>query len=243
MYYVESLRVTRSALTCAFWLGVALAINIIISKAGHVNVDQPMQFSIVVVWAFAGMVASIFASLLGCSLARENDGHLAVAWTKPVSRVAHALATMAVDLGAVGLIFALTCAVVFIYLATIGVTRDIGVTPDAWTQLLRYLIAPAAFYGLVQALTSTLARQAGAVIGFTWVGLIGLIILSIVSLPAPYHAIVDFINYANPLVYIAFDVDKNGAVVTYGTAGAAALALIAFIGSATAIYRWQRSEA
>jgi len=243
MFYVESLRVTRSTLTCAFWLAVALAINLIIWKAGHVNVDQPIQFSIVVVWAFASMVASIFASLLGCSLARENDGHLPVAWTKPFSRVAHALAKMAVDLGAVGVIFALTCAVVFIYLAAIGVTRDIVVTPDAWTQLLRFLIAPAAFFGLVQALTSTLARQAGAVIGFTWVGLIGLIILSIVGLPAPYHAIVDVLNYANPLVYIAFDVDKSGAVVTYGTAGAAALALIAFIGSATAIYRWKRSEA
>jgi len=243
MFYVESLRVARGTLTCAFWLGVALAINLFIWKAVHLNVDHSMQFSLVVVWAFAGVVASIFASLLGCSLARENDGHLAVAWTKPFSRATHALAMMAVDLGAVAFVFALTCAVVFIYLAVIGVIRDIVVAPDTWVQLLRYLIAPAAFYGLLQALTSTLGRQAGAVIGFTWVGLIGLIILSILNLPAPYRAIVDFLNYANPLVYIAFDVDKHGAVITYGTAGAAALALIAVIGGATAIYRWQRSEA
>ena len=243
MFYVESLRAARGTITCAFWLAIALAINLIIAKAGHVNVDQPMQFSLVVVWAFAGIIASIFASLLGGSLARENDGHLAVAWTKPFSRSVHALAKMAVDLGAVAVVFVLTCAVVFIYLAAIGVIGDIVVAPDTWTQLLRFLIAPAAFYGLVQALTSTLARQAGMVIGFTWVGTFGLIVLSIVNLPAPFHAIVDFLNYANPLVYIAFDVDKSGAVVTYGTAGAAALALIAVIGSATAIYRWQRSEA
>ncbi len=243
MFYVESLRVARGTLTCGFWLAVTLAINLIIWKAGHVNVDQPMQFSLVVVWAFAGIIASIYASLLGGSLARENDGHLAVAWTKPFSRTTHALAKMAVDLGGVAFVFALTCAVVFIYLAAIGVIGDIVIAPDTWTQLLRYLIAPAAFYGLLQALTSTLARQAGAVIGFTWMGLIGLIILSIVNLPAPYHAIVDFLNYANPLVYIAFEVDKHGAVVTYGTAGAAALALIAVIGSAIAIYRWQRLEA
>ncbi|HET9343010.1 MAG TPA: hypothetical protein VFO25_08880 [Candidatus Eremiobacteraceae bacterium] len=243
MFYVESLRVTRSSLVCALWLGIALAINLLIAKAGHMNVDQPMQFSLVVVWAFAGIITSIYASILGGSLARENDGHLPVAWTKPYSRPVHALAKMAVDLGGIAFVFALTCAVVFIYLAAIGVMRDIVVTPDTWTQLLRFFIAPAAFYGLVQALTSTLARRAGAVIGFTWVGLIGLIALSFKYLPPPFHAIVDFLNYANPLVYIAFDVDKNGTVVTYGTAAAAALALIAIIGSATAIIRWQRLEA
>lgn len=243
MFYVESLRVVKGTLTCALWLAIALAINLIIAKTGHVNVDQPMQFSIVVVWAFAGIIASIFASLLGGSLARENDGHLPVAWTKPSSRVTHALAKMAVDLAGIAFVFMLTCAVVFIYFAAIGVIGDIVVAPDSWTQLLRFVIAPAAFFGLVQALTSTLARQAGMVIGFTWVGAFGLIVLSIVNLPAPFHAIVDFLNYVNPLVYIAFDIDKNGAVVTYGTAGAAALALIAVIGSATAIYRWQRSEA
>ena len=243
MFYVESLRVVKGTVTCALWLAIALAINLIIAKTGHIYVDQPIQFSVVVVWAFAGIIASIFASILGASLARENDGHLPVAWTKPFSRVTHALAKMAVDLGGIAFVFVLTCAVVFIYLAAIGVSRDIVVTPDSWSQLLRFLVAPAAFYGLVQVLTSTLARQAGMVIGFTWVAAFALIVLSVVNLPPVFHAIVDFLNYANPLVYIAFNVDKNGAVVTYGTAGAAALALIAVIGSATAIYRWQRLEA
>ena len=243
MFYVEWLRAKRGVLVYVFWLGAALAINLFIWRAGRVHVDQPMQFTYVVVWAFAGIVASIFASILGCSLAKENDGHLAVAWTKPFSRPAYALATMAVDLGAIASVFTLTCAVVFVYLAAIGVIGDLVVTPDTWSQLARFFIAPAAFYGLGQALTSTLARQAGAVIGFTWVGLIALIVLSMVGLPTPFHAVVDFLNYANPLVYIAFDVDKNGMVVTYGTAGIAALALIAIVGNATAVYRWQRSEA
>lgn len=243
MFYVETLRVVKGFLVCALWLGVALTVNLIISQSGHVHVDKTVRFSLVVVWAFAGIVASIFASILGCSLAKENDGHLAVAWTKPFSRTAHALAKIAVDLGGIASVFALTCAVVFVYLSSIGAMREMVVTPDTWSQLVRFFIAPAAFFGLSQALTSTLARQAGAVIGFTWVGLIGLIILSMVNLPAVFHAIVDFLNYANPLVYVAFDVDKNGMVVTYGTAGAVALALIAVIGNATAIYRWQRSEA
>lgn len=243
MYYVEWLRVVRSALISALWLGVALAVNLIGWEAGHVKIDQPIHFSVVVVWAIAGIVASIYASIIGCSLARENDGHLAVAWTKPFSRVALALAKIAVDLGGIAFVFALTCAVLFIYLVAVGFGGDMVFSTDAWSQLVRFLIAPAAFYGLTQALTSTLARQAGAVIGFTWVGLIGLIVLSMVGLPTPFHAVVDFLNYANPLVYIAFDVDKNGMVVTYGAAGIAALALIAIVGNSTAVYRWQRSEA
>lgn len=243
MFYVESLRATRSSLVCAYWLLAALAINLFIWNAGHAKIDEPMQVSYVVVWAFAGVVTSIYASIIGCSLARENDGHLAVAWTKPFSRTTHGLAKIAVDLAAIAFVFVLTCAVVFVYLAAIGIIRDLVVTPDTWSLLARFAIAPAAFYGLSQALTATLARQAGAVIGFTWVGLIALIVLSMVGLPAPFHAIVDFIDYANPLVYLAFDVDKNGAVITYGTAGTAALALIAIIGNAIAIYRWQRLEA
>ena len=243
MFYVESLRVARSSLICAYWLLAALAINLFIWNSGHAKIDQPMHFSYVVVWAFAGIVTSIYASIIGCSLARENDGHLAVAWTKPFSRTAHGLAKIAVDLIAIAFVFVLTCAVVFVYLAAIGVIRDLVVTPDTWSLLLRFSVAPVAFYGLGQALTSTLARQAGTVIGFTWVGLIALIVLSMVGLPAPFHAIVDVLDYANPLVYIAFNIDKNGAVITYGSAGAVALALIAVIGNATAIYRWQRLEA
>ena len=244
MYYVELLTTTRNAVVCACWLIVALAINLIVWNIAHLTADPHYRLPIDIVWAVAGFVASIVASILGKSLASENDGHLPVAWTKPVSRTAHALGKFAVDLTAVVFVFAFACGIVFVYLAATGLIHDLIVPSDTWQQLFRFFLAPFAFYGLMQALTSTLARQSGTVVGLTWTALFTLIVLSIVKLPTPFHAIVDFINYANPLVYIAFSVNDNGTVVTYGLGAAPfALALIAAIGGAIAVYRWQRLEA
>lgn len=244
MFYVELLTTTRNAVVCACWLIVALAINLVVWYSAHLTADPHYRFSIDIVWACGGIVASILASILGRSLASENDGHLPVAWTKPISRTAHALGKFAVDLVAVVFVFAFACGIVFVYLSATGLIHEVVMPSDTWQQLFRFFLAPFAFYGLMQALTSTLARQAGMVVGFTWVALVALIVLSLVKLPVAFHAIVDFINYANPLVYIAFAVDDNGTVITYGLSAAAlSLALIAAIGGATAVYRWQRLEA
>ena len=244
MFYVELLSVTRKAAVFASWLIVALFVNIAVWKLAHVKTPHDVKISLDVVWACASIAASVFASILGCTLASENDGHLPVAWTKPFSRVTHALAKFAIDLGAVAAIFAFTCGIVFVYNGVTGLSADLFVPADVGEQLARFIIAPFAFFGLMQALTSTLSRQAGMVVGFTWVGLVAIIVLSIVRLPAPFHAIVGFLDYANPLAYIAFAVDDNGTVITYGLSAAAlTLALIATIGGAAAIYRWQRSEA
>jgi hypothetical protein len=244
MQYVEQLRMARSVRTCAIVLGLALALNIAIAKGGHVDFPAHLQLPITIVWAFAGIVTSIFASVIGASIAAENDGHLPVAWTKPVSRVTYATATIATDLLAIAFVYALTCLVVFIYFAAIGVLGEITIPQDTWAQLVRFFIAPAAFYGLLQALTSTLVRQAGMVLGFTWVGLITLATLAQAPLVQPYHAIVATLDLANPLIYVAFDIDNNGDLIATAFATAtAALVAIAALGGSLAVYRWQRSEA
>lgn len=245
MYYVEFLRARRSVIIAAAWIAVAWGINVASFKAGDVDVPaHGFSIPLTIVWGFAAMVASIFASILGGSLAAENDGHLPVAWTKPVSKTVHALTKMAVDLGAVALVFAIMCAAIFAYFGITGLARLVTVPPDAWYQLARFLVAPAAFYGLMQALTSTLGRQAGIVLGFTWAGLLALLILGVAPLPQPYLGLVSFINNANPLVYISFDIEKSGHMVAVGLSAAlTALVLIAVCGAAAAIYRWQRVEA
>lgn len=245
MYYVEFLRVRRSLLIATIAIGGVLALNLILFKAGHVDIPaRTFTIPLTIVWAFAGFVTSIFASVLGGSLACENDGHLAVAWTKPVSKTKHALIKMAVDLGAIAVLFGIMCAAVFAYFAVTGLSRHLVVPPDAWFQLIRFLIAPAAFYGLTQALTSGLGKQAGLVCGMTWVALFALLVLGTLPLPAPYHQLVDFINNANPVIYLAFNIDDNGAFISYGLAAATvALTAIALCGGAAAIYRWQHVEA
>ena len=62
--------------------------------------------------------------------------------------------------------------------------------------------------------------------------------------PPALHALIDFISYANPMVYVAFGMDTSGVVVPFGLATAVTgLALIAILGNALAIVRWQRVEA
>lgn len=244
MYYVELLRVGRALRTGAIALAAVLLLNIVLFFAAHGTVPQSFRLPIEVVWAFTGFVTSIFASVLGNSLALENDGHLPLAWTKPVSKPVHALTKMSVDLAAVAAMFVMTCAAVFAYFAVIGGLHSVVTTTDSNGLLVRFLIGPVAFYGLMQALTSGLARPAGLVIGLTWVACFVLVTLQISKLPPALHAVIDFISYANPMVYVAFGMDTSGVVVPFGLATAVTgLALIAILGNALAIVRWQRVEA
>lgn len=243
MQYVELLRTTRNVRAAATMLLIALVGNFIIWRSGGVTIDHHIAIPLTIVWACAALVASIFASVIGGSLAAENDGHLPVAWTKPTSRLSYAAAKMTVNVAGILVVYLMTSAVVLIYFETIGVFGDLTVPSDTWWQLLRFLIAPLAFYGLLQALTSTLSR-AGMVLGFTWLALLVLLVLQH-SLPlGAVRTVVSAIDYANPLTYISFDIDANGAITTYALANATlALALIALIGSGIAIFRWQRLEA
>jgi hypothetical protein len=245
VYYVEYLRASRAFLIGSIIIAAAFALNLAIFFGGGVTVpDKPFVIPFMVVWAVAGVAASIFASFLGRSLARENDGHLPVAWTMPVRKSSHAAMKMLVDVAAIAILFAVMCAVGFAYLSITGMTKFISVPSDTWLQLLRFALAPLAFYGLVMGLTASLGRRSGTVLGMMWVAVFVLSALGSAPLPQPYHSIFAFINYANPLVYIAVDIDNGGSVIT-ASLGAATLglALIAAVGAAAAIYQWQRLEA
>lgn len=245
MYYVEYLRASRALLIGSIIIAVSLAVNLAIFFGGGVTIpDKPFVIPFMVIWAVAGIAASIFASFLGRSLAKENDGHLPVAWTMPVSKSTHAAVKMLVDVVAIAILFAVMSAVAYAYLSITGMSKHITVPSDTWLQLLRFALAPLAFYGLVVCLTASLGRRSGTVLGMTWVAVFVLSTLGEAPLPQPYHSIFAFINYANPLVYVAFDIDKSGSVIT-ASLGAATLGLvlIAAVGAAAAIYQWQRLEA
>jgi hypothetical protein len=151
---------------------------------------------------------------------------------------------MIVDVAAIAALFAIVSIATYAYLSATGMAKFIAAPPDTWLQLLRFALAPIAFYGLVQCLTASVGRRAGTVIGLTWVAVFVLSTLGASPLPQPYHSIFAFINYANPLVYIAVDISKSGSIVT-ASLGAATLGLvlIAACGVAAAIYQWQRLEA
>lgn len=244
MYYVELLRVGRALRVVGLVLAGVLVLNLVFFFSAHGTMPATFRVPVEVVWAIAGFVTCVFASVVGNSLSAENDGHLPLAWTKPVSKPVHALVKMSVDLAGAAAVFVMTCAGIIIYLAAVGGLHALVMTTDSNGLLVRFLIAPVAFFGLMQALTSVLSRQAGLVIGLTWVACLVLIALQVSSLPPAVHRLVDLISYANPLVYVAFGYDKSGIMVPFGLATAATgLASIGILGSALAVYRWQRVEA
>jgi hypothetical protein len=245
VYYVEYLRASRALRTAAIVTAICVALNLMIFFGGGVTVpDKPFVIPLIVVWVAAGVAASIFATILGCSLAKENDGHLPVAWTKPGSRTTHAAVKMIVDIAAIAALFAIVGIATYAYLSATGMVKFVAVQSDTWLQLLRFALAPLAFYGLVQFLTASVGRRAGTIIGLTWVTLFVLSALGSSPLPDPYHSILAFINHANPIVYIAVEINDAGSVIT-ASLGAAmlGLVLIAALGIAGAIYQWQRLEA
>lgn len=244
MYYVELLRASRCVLVTACVVTVSVMLNVVLVWT-HVNKSEPTgSVELSFIFLAAAVVASIVATVLGGSLACENEGHLPVAWTKPASRVNHALTKILVDVSAVLVIFAFTCAAVFAGFALLGFASVLSVPPDTFSQLLRFLMAPLAFYGLMQGLTASLSRGAGMVIGLTWVALFILLILDAVPLPKPYHGIFEFVNYANPIIYMFVD-DSGGkvSVAFQYAADTAGLLVIALVGASAALFQWRRLEA
>src|SRR2546430_11375674 len=51
-----------------------------------INKDVSANIPLAVLFAIAEVFALITATMLGGALAKENDGHLEMAWTKPVTR-------------------------------------------------------------------------------------------------------------------------------------------------------------
>jgi len=126
MHYVESLRATRALFIGGIILAAVLGINLVIFLSGGVTMPDRGwvdQVPSIVIWGAGAVCASIFASFLGLSLARENDGHLPVAWTKPASKAAHAAVKIGVDVAAIMLFFAASIGVVFAYLSITGLMK------------------------------------------------------------------------------------------------------------------------
>jgi hypothetical protein len=243
MYYVELLRVSRALVVAMAWVAVPLAINLLI-LGSHVGGGSLGSVPLTTVFAIAGIAASIFATTIGGSLACENDGHLPFALTKPASRFRHAATKLAIGICGVIAYFAIVCAVLYGVDALLGVTNFFSISSDTWQQLVRFALAPIAFYGLMQALSASRKSQVGTVFGVAWAGLVGLAILGAAPMTGPIHAIVSILNVANPVVYIGFDFGQSDTSFSVHFAAAvAALALVAVAGVAAAIFQWQRVEA
>ena len=190
----------------------------------------------------------IVASILGGVLAKENDGHLELAWTKPVSRERYALASIGVDAAAIIVSQLLTIAVTLLATLMFFVPKFAYGANMGWAILLA-LAAPIAWYALVTAASASLKRGPGVVIGLGWVAAIFIPSLAaalqgvaaVNPIAAWFYAIFRGLSYIDPISYVSFQRDRPMMMPYPGSVGVLCALIAGYV--ALAVAQWRRVEA
>ncbi len=212
------------------------------------NASVPFYFFM----AAADIVALIIATMLAAPFARENDGHLEIALTKPINRSAYGIAIMGVDLFGILAASAMTIVAVLICQAMFEIPHvDFsGVSANA---IIMGIAFPFAWYAMIAASTASLKRGYGAVLGFAWPVAILIVVFGVISwgdslFGHAVHNIFWTISRIDPLTYADMHFTENhatGAIVAppdFGVRLTIELGLF-LIYSALAILQWRRVEA
>jgi hypothetical protein len=266
MYYTEMLRARKGLLVLSIVLAVitglvlvTLAVNLGI-PVGHIN---PPGFPVVAIFAIAGFIAALYTFSMCTGLSAENDGHLPLAWTKPVSRVRLGLSVLAVDVA--GIICAYLIANVFIFLivAAIGALKYMTITPDVLPQLFRFALFPLGYFGIIVAGSAMLGKGGRGVSWGTWGASWFVATMALINLPPPWNQLFRFLNIVNPAVYATYSHATGGGQFNVGISSSptssgwqqglassdilaidiSALAALCVAGAILALIQWRRLEA
>jgi hypothetical protein len=253
MSYVEYLRIrTPITIMLAAWIiGVNVMVVAINRFAGSGRVEL---WQIADSYRLASIIALGWATALGASLWLERDGHLALAWTKPDSRLRYALKVFAVDLFAMTAIFVIAALLAQLTASWSGVFHPTPIDDVAVLTAVRLLLVAFAWYGVMQALTAGLRTGSGVILGPAWAVAVPLVVAGAMPLSNLWHDILAAVNAVNPLAYGAsIWFSSSGGQVEYGMrlpeAAASpiyaivALAVIVIAALATAVSRWSLVEA
>jgi hypothetical protein len=229
------------------------SIHVAESRHGSVTtttIDTNGSVPMLYYMALADVVALIVATILAAPFAREIDGHLEVALTRPCSRVRYALEVIGAD--AVGILVASALTVVAFYLVQLLFeSARLDFSGLSMRAIAMGIALPLAWYALLCAATTWLSRSYGAVLGFAWplAILIGVLTLippgNIVALFV--HDVAWVLSRLNPLTYVAFTSPSDNGTISYsGSHFALRLSievLMFVVYGAIAILKWQRVEA
>lgn len=201
--------------------------------------------------AIAWFFAMIVATILGAPFARENDGHLEYALMKPASRIMLALSMIGVDVAAiVGTIVGTVLALMLIQVLFEPVHLSLQSAVDTWASAI---FVPLGWYALLNALTASMRRASGVVLGLSWPVLFSVNALAAIPwdqsvLGRVCWFITHGITVVNPISYLSLaggHISTVAAKIPFAT-GATGI-LIAFslviVYSALAVLQWRRVEA
>lgn len=205
---------------------------------------------------FATVVALIVATILGAPFARENEGHLELTFTKPVSRANLAMQTMAIDFA--GIVAAYIMTVIFLIVGhTIFEAPNYTYGPSDTLILVIGLLGALAWYALLNASTASMKRAYGGVLGCAWpiaLGLSGIAHAPIGDSPLAgfIRAIGSALLWLIPTSYLHLASISGIASQEHKALPSPSLshetiivilAVLALVYGALAIYQWRRVEA
>lgn len=255
MYYKEWLYVRRSltvlAIALAVLLGILVFVNLLVTYAhasgqAHSALPSATTNLVELLGTASLLVGGIMATVFGAALAKENVGHLELAWTKPYSRTAYASAVMLVD--AAGILIAVVLGLIVHALthAAFGLPISVGAGPGTLGDIARYLLFPLAWYGVIVALSASL-RGAGLVQGLIWPIALILMVLQAAPLPPVWHGLAGVLNIVNLLIYIqsgsGLSLMSSNALSSSALFADFGLALLVLGSWALATTQWRRLEA
>jgi hypothetical protein len=203
--------------------------------------------------AFATFVALILATILGAPFARENEGHLEIAFTKPIDRTALALRIIGVDLLGLLIGWLMTEVALILAYAMFQAPHFTFSGSDAIVIALGWC-GVAAWYGLLCAATASMRRAFGVILGLAWPVSIVLIVLAKFRLGSSLaaqavHGVATVFGVVHPWYYLHFGppvvVDGRGAGA-YAISPALELPVLfvlAIVYLLIAVVQWRRVEA
>ncbi len=216
-----------------------------------IDTDRPETFFLYA--AFATFISLIVATVLGAPFARENDGHLEIALTKPIGRVQLALKIVGVDLA--GLLAVWVMAVIFLIVShSIFQKPQFIFAPSDAMAIVLGLLGVAAWYAILCAATASMRRAFGLVLGLAWPVSTVIVLLAKVHLGGSLvaqaiHWVATPLALINPFYYLHFgppltvDGRPAGSLAVMPQYEMPALAILAVVYLALAVLQWRRVEA
>jgi hypothetical protein len=204
-------------------------------------------------FVIAAIVGSIVATVLGAPFARENDGHLEIALTKPFAREPMALSMIGADL--VGILAAWVMTIAFLVVGhTIFEVPHYVFGPFDAASIALGLAFCAAWYGMLCAATASMRRGYGAILGFAVPITLVVLALSKVNLSGTQlgqvvHTLVTPLAFINPLTYfnlggaVTVNGEPAGSLSTVSPYNTTMLAILAVVYLTLAVLQWRRVEA
>lgn len=200
-------------------------------------------------------IALIVATIVAGVLAKENDGHLEMAWTKPYSRETYALAAFGVDIAAIVASELMTIVVLVLCALLFSATPSLRTSGDTLWFVGMAIFGPVAWYALLTGASASLKRGPGLILGLGWV--VAVIVPSLAkalegvshisAVGAAFYGIFRTIAYIDPITYLSFSFNEHSYTRSLlglsFEANVGILALLALVYLTLSVLQWRRVEA